>query len=195
MKTKSSIILFLFIMILSMSGCNTAKPAKPSPTAAPAKETMAAETLATGDSTELEGFIQEESTMNVFVIRTREGEVYSFTKTDDTVIEAEDGIIMGNPVTITYSGTINSTDTSNATLLKVVDKVSPNKEVFSLEGVIETIGMSAVTIKTEDGSSESFLKENTEVLMKESLTEGLSVNIIYTQENSEKSALIIEAAE
>lgn len=61
---------------------------------------------------------------------------------------------------------------------------STDAELKTVSGEVKAVGMSAVTIVTEDGEEMSFLKEDTEVDIADGIQEGIFVTITY-QENEE----------
>ncbi|MEF9941506.1 MAG: hypothetical protein RSA90_01060 [Lachnospiraceae bacterium] len=66
----------------------------------------------------------------------------------------KNGIQRGNEVNITYTGTINGTDTSGAIVVAVED--SNANSTPTITGTIENATMNTVSIKTDDGASIAF---------------------------------------
>ena len=74
----------------------------------------------------------------------------------------------------------------------------PDTEVSeeqTVTGEIVAAGMSSITIKAEDGSEESYLKEDTKVEMEGDQVEGTKVTITYVERDGMKYALTITDAQ
>ncbi len=69
------------------------------------------------------------------------------------------------------------------------------EEELTVTGVIVAAGMSSITIRTEDGSEESYLKEDTEVDMEGDQVEGTMVTITYVVRDGMNYALLITDAQ
>ena len=61
-----------------------------------------------------------DATMNTVTIQTEDGEELSFSIPDDADETEVDGMTVGDTLEITYTGTIAGTDTSGATVVKLV---------------------------------------------------------------------------
>ena len=61
-----------------------------------------------------------DATMNTVTIQTEDGEELSFSIPDDADETEVDGMTVGDTLEITYTGTIDGTDTSDATVVKLV---------------------------------------------------------------------------
>lgn len=61
-----------------------------------------------------------DATMNTVTIQTEDGEELSFSIPDDADETEVDGMTVGDTLEITYTGTIDGTDTSGATVVKLV---------------------------------------------------------------------------
>ncbi|MEG0227306.1 MAG: SH3 domain-containing protein [Lachnospiraceae bacterium] len=73
----------------------------------------------------------------------------------------KNGIQRGNEVNVTYTGTINGTDTSAVTVVSVDDK--NGNSTPTVTGSVANATMNTVTITTEDGINISFSLENAKV--------------------------------
>lgn len=74
----------------------------------------------------------------------------------------------------------------------------PDTEVSeeqTVTGEIVAAGMSSITIKAEDGSEESYLKDDTKVEMEGDQVEGTKVTITYVERDGMKYALTITDAQ
>ena len=58
--------------------------------------------------------------MSTVTIQTEDGEELSFSIPDDADETEVDGMTVGDTLEITYTGTIDGTDTSDATVVKLV---------------------------------------------------------------------------
>lgn len=82
----------------------------------------AEETAGTADPAEeqtITGTIVD-ATMSTVTIQTEDGEELSFSIPDDADESEVDGMTIGDQLQITYTGTIDGTDTSGATVVKLV---------------------------------------------------------------------------
>ena len=61
-----------------------------------------------------------DATMSTVIIQTEDGEELSFSIPDDADETEVDGMTVGDTLEITYTGTIDGTDTSGATVVKLV---------------------------------------------------------------------------
>ena len=61
-----------------------------------------------------------DATMSTVTIQTEDGEELSFSIPDDADESEVDGMTVGDTLEITYTGTIDGTDTSGATVVKLV---------------------------------------------------------------------------
>ena len=79
----------------------------------------AKETAGTAEQQTITGTILD-ATMSTVTIQTEDGEELSFSIPDDADETEVDGMTVGDTLEITYTGTIDGTDTSGATVVKLV---------------------------------------------------------------------------
>lgn len=79
----------------------------------------AEETAGTAEQQTITGTILD-ATMSTVTIQTEDGEELSFSIPDDADETEVDGMTVGDTLDITYTGTIDGTDTSGATVVKLV---------------------------------------------------------------------------
>ena len=79
----------------------------------------AEETAGTAEQQTITGTILD-ATMSTVTIQTENGEELSFSIPDDADETEVDGMTVGDTLEITYTGTIDGTDTSGATVVKLV---------------------------------------------------------------------------
>ena len=79
----------------------------------------AEETAGTAEQQTITGTILD-ATMSTVTIQTKDGEELSFSIPDDADETEVDGMTVGDTLEITYTGTIDGTDTSGATVVKLV---------------------------------------------------------------------------
>ena len=79
----------------------------------------AEETAGTAEQQTITGTILD-ATMSTVTIHTEDGEELSFSIPDDADETEVDGMTVGDTLEITYTGTIDGTDTSGATVVKLV---------------------------------------------------------------------------
>lgn len=77
------------------------------------------ETAGTAEQQTITGTILD-ATMSTVTIQTEDGEELSFSIPDDADETEVDGMTVGDTLEITYTGTIDGTDTSGATVVKLV---------------------------------------------------------------------------
>lgn len=77
------------------------------------------ETAGTAEQQTITGTIVD-ATMSTVTIQTEDGEELSFSIPDDADETEVDGMTVGDTLEITYTGTIDGTDTSGATVVKLV---------------------------------------------------------------------------
>ena len=77
------------------------------------------ETGGTAEQQTITGTILD-ATMSTVTIQTEDGEELSFSIPDDADETEVDGMTVGDTLEITYTGTIDGTDTSGATVVKLV---------------------------------------------------------------------------
>lgn len=79
----------------------------------------AEEAAGTAEEQTISGTILD-ATMSTVTIQTEDGEELSFSIPDDADETEVDGMTVGDTLEITYTGTIDGTDTSGATVVKLV---------------------------------------------------------------------------
>ena len=79
----------------------------------------AEETAGTAEQQTITGTILD-ATMSTVTIQTEDGEELSFSIPDDADESEVDGMTIGDQLQITYTGAIDGTDTSGATVVKLV---------------------------------------------------------------------------
>ncbi len=62
-----------------------------------------------------------DAAMHTVTIETEDGATLTFSIPDETDRTQVDGMLIGNTLEITYTGTIDGEDTSNATVLKLIE--------------------------------------------------------------------------
>lgn len=138
-KILASIVL---VIILAISGCGSSpnQPADNSQTSQTQESTTAAntetesETEQTSDSdtsnsdtsmneedSQVISGIVEDATMNTITIQTSDGQSLSFA-TEGAETSYKDGLVIGIPVKITYTGEIKETDTSDTKVIRIVEE-------------------------------------------------------------------------
>lgn len=125
---KKMLVLFMSSAMIILSACGTKdQTSKVQPrevtedemTAADTEETdltaedtaadVAADTTAAGTEATVTGLITD-AAMNSFTIQAEDGSYYLFAKEDDTTVDCADGLILGEVIDVTYSGTQESGD-------------------------------------------------------------------------------------
>lgn len=139
-KILASIVL---VIILAISGCGSSpnQPADNSQTSQTQESTTTTNTdteteskteqtsdsdtsndtsMNEEDSQVISGIV-EDATMNTITIQTSDGQSLSFA-TEGAETSYKDGLIIGIPVKITYTGEIKETDTSDTKVIRIVEE-------------------------------------------------------------------------
>lgn len=95
----------------------------------------------------------------------------------------------------TAATTATEAVTEMDTEAEVTEPDTEVSEEQTVTGEIVAAGMSSITIKAEDGSEESYLKEDTKVEMEGDQVEGTKVTITYVERDGMKYALTITDAQ
>ena len=205
MFQKAIACVLTVLLVFSLAGCSSGA-ATPSPSAA--------EITVTG--------VVTDAAMNTLTVKMADGAELSFSTMDATV-DMKDGLLLGDTVAITYTGDIKDGDTSGASVTLVRDGADNSKNPLrlaaasesaapdapvegepaqeqSITGTVQAIGMSAVTIKTDDGTELSFLMDGVEITVSEGPLEGDRLTLVYTgtingTDTSGATALRLQAAE
>lgn len=138
-KILASIVL---VIILAISGCGSSpnQPADNSQTSQTQESTTTtnteteSETEQTSDSdtsnsdtsmneedSQVISGIVEDATMNTITIQTSDGQSLSFA-TEGAETSYKDGLVIGIPVKITYTGEIKETDTSDTKVIRIAEE-------------------------------------------------------------------------
>lgn len=114
----------------------------------------------------------EDATMNTITIKTIAGGTYSFTK-DNASVEVENGLLIGENVTIYYTGTLQDAQNQTAEAVRITDEAT-------LTGKITDATMNTITIGIEGDKVFSFGTEDASVEAADGLLIGETVTIYYT---------------
>lgn len=91
------------VSILGLAGCSQKQTSQAAPTSAISQETTAAEV---SETQTLTGVV-DDGTMNTLTVKTADGSLYMFDKSQAEVTTGTTGIVIGNPVSVTYTGELN----------------------------------------------------------------------------------------
>lgn len=94
--------------VLVLAGCSQKQTNQIAPTSAISQETTAAEV---SEAQVLTGVV-DDGTMNTLTVKTADGSLYMFDKSQAEVTTGTTGIVIGNPVSITYTGELNPDEVS-----------------------------------------------------------------------------------
>ncbi|MFV0351302.1 MAG: hypothetical protein ACK5JF_03190 [Oscillospiraceae bacterium] len=114
----------------------------------------------------------EDATMNTITIKTIAGGTYSFTK-ENASVEVENGLLIGENVTIYYTGTLQDAQNQTAEAVRITDEAT-------LTGKITDATMNTITIGIEGDKVFSFGTEDASVEAADGLLIGETVTIYYT---------------
>lgn len=96
------------VSILGLAGCSQKQTSQAAPTSAISQETTATEV---SETQTLTGVV-DDGTMNTLTVKTADGSLYMFDKSQAEVTTGTTGIVIGNPVSITYCGELNPDEVS-----------------------------------------------------------------------------------
>ena len=96
------------VSILGLAGCSQKQTSQAAPTPAISQEPTATEVSETQTPTG----VVDDGTMNTLTVKTADGSLYMFDKSQAEVTTGTTGIVIGNPVSITYSGELNPDEVS-----------------------------------------------------------------------------------
>ncbi len=94
--------------VLGLAGCSQKQTNQITPTSAISQETTAAEV----SETQVLTVVVDDGTMNTLTVKTADGSLYMFDKSQAEVTTGTTGIVIGNPVSITYTGELNPDEVS-----------------------------------------------------------------------------------
>lgn len=114
----------------------------------------------------------EDATMNTITIKTIAGGTYSFTK-ENASVEVGNGLLIGENVTIYYTGTLQDAQNQTAEAVRITDEAT-------LTGKITDATMNTITIGIEGDKVFSFGTEDASVEAADGLLIGETVTIYYT---------------
>lgn len=132
------------------------------------------------------------STVTITTAKYPEGLTFS---TEDAATGFAEGPLVGQELTLFYSGEIKDKDASAVTVELIRDKRDGDEDTQAalVSGKIAGIGMSVVTIETTDGKSISFEQNPKPVNTTEGPLEGEEVTIIYSyQDEAHEGAVVPE---
>lgn len=123
MKNRIMLMMLFAALVFTLTACQK------NPSAAPAETetTLAQEEETTGapeDQEEAESTITGtliDAAMSTLILETDSGEDYIFAKENPDISGLSDGLTLGNRITLTYTGTLNGTDTSDVNVIAISD--------------------------------------------------------------------------
>lgn len=140
------------------------------------------------------GTVKDAGMSTVVITNQKYPEGITFLKEDAATGFAE-GLLADHEITIFYSGEIKDGDASGVTVELLRDKRDGDdtSEAAKVSGTVVSIGMSVISIETEDGKIISFEQDPKPVNMAEGPVEGDKVTIIYSyQDESNEGAVVPE---
>lgn len=123
MKNRIMLMMLFAALVLTLTACQKTPSAAPAET----ETTLAQEEETTGapeDQEEAESTITGtliDAAMSTLILETDSGEDYIFAKENPDISGLSDGLTLGNRITLTYTGTLNGTDTSDVNVIAISD--------------------------------------------------------------------------
>lgn len=140
------------------------------------------------------GTVTEAGMSTVAITMPKYPEGITFLKEDAATGFAE-GLLPDQEITIFYRGEIKGGDTSGVTVELLRDKRDGDEdaEASMITGTVVGIGMSVITLETEDGKTVSFEQDPKPVNMTDGPMEGEKVTLIYSyQDEASEGAVVPE---
>lgn len=140
------------------------------------------------------GTVTEAGMSTVAITTPKYSEGITFPKEDAATGFAE-GLLPDQEITIFYRGEIKGGDTSGVTVELLRDKRDGDEdaEASMITGTVVGIGMSVITLETEDGKTVSFEQDPKPVNMTDGPMEGEKVTLIYSyQDEASEGAVVPE---
>ena len=163
MRILAAVALFL------LCGCSSKQQPVLSAGQEPSSSAVQAEA---GEENMVQGILVD-ATMNTVRIQTDGGAQLAFG-TEGAEKEIKDGLILGNLVTIAYSGSIEGSDTSGAAVLKLADETENGEagvEELTVSGSVKDASMNTLEVEA-DGETRRF---TTLYADKSGLADGLKI--------------------
>ena len=134
--------------VLLLSGCSSAGTGTSTSgsAAASAAATTAGEAVASPINGVLAGYSGE-----ILSVKATDGKTYEFVVPDPSVFTTTDALNIGDDVQVTFTGTVNGTDTTQATVTKVEDKSASSQTVQTIVGTVTDATMNTMTIQATAG--------------------------------------------
>lgn len=98
--------------------------------------------------------------MGTLKLRTEDGRTYEFDKSGAQVSAGSDGLTIGDPVTVTYTGSLEPEKTAQH--VEVI-AITEQDAALSVTGTVEDALMSTLVIRAEDGCRYEFDKSNAQI--------------------------------
>lgn len=130
------------------------------------------------------GTVTEAGMSTVAITTPKYPEGITFLK-EDAATEFAEGLLPDQEITIFYRGEIKGGDTSGVTVELLRDKRDGDEdaEASMITGTVVGIGMSVITLETEDGKTVSFEQDPKPVNMTDGPMEGEKVTLIYSYQD------------
>ncbi|MEG2296210.1 MAG: hypothetical protein RSC13_01080 [Clostridium sp.] len=138
------------------------------------------------------GVVSEAGMSTVTITNAKYPAGITFLK-EDAATGFADGLLLKQEITIFYRGEVKGTDASAATVELLRDKRSGDEEseAAMVSGKVLGIGMSAVSIETDDGKTFTFEQDPKPVNMTDGPMEGDHVTIIYSYQDEAREGEVV----
>lgn len=138
------------------------------------------------------GVVSEAGMSTVTITNAKYPAGITFLK-EDAATGFADGLLLKQEITIFYRGEVNGTDASAATVELLRDKRNGDEEseAAMVSGKVLGIGMSAVSIETDDGKTFTFEQDPKPVNMTDGPMEGDRVTIIYSYQDEAREGEVV----
>lgn len=128
----------------------------------------------------------KDAAMNTLVVANEQyPDGIEFSK-EDAAVSLSDGLVLDEEVTVFFRGTLKKGAALTAELVRDKRDGDEDCEAGLISGEVLGIGMSAVTIRTEDGKEISFEQDPKPVNLTEGPAEGTKVSIFYSCKKGEQ---------
>lgn len=192
-RSAGALILALFLLS-TVSGCaKKEEPEKTVQTTEEASSIAPQESESAGEPVKMpeikseaginimSGTVKDAAMNTVVIVNEEYPDGIVFAK-EDAAVKLADGLLLDEEITVFYSGEIDPSGSNapRAELVRDVREKDKDCRAGVVSGEVLGIGMSAITIRMEDGTEVSFEQDPKPVVLAENLAEGTEVTIFYS---------------
>lgn len=192
---KKNLILFIvlaLLMSLGLAGCKkkTDETAKvPVPEITDSHEVSEESDIPVLRET-ITGLVADGTSMHILQLETADGKLYLFATEGVEVVAGDEGLLIGEEVKVTYTGTLKEDTTNTATkivMLAYLD-VDETLDAKHLEGYIIDITGNTIIVDMTDGHEFTFIVNENRLAGENALKVSDAIRVYYTGEYTPDSS-------